>query len=173
LTTIAFVAILNSMKIRKNKPEEPQLTAVKVGRVDGVPGRGRRVGQSARNGSHRRTAQMATMQGADGDDGGADPDPQTVLRRDYRVDGSCTNLLCSNCLWRATSGGRCRRRMTAAAGRSSRGQSADPPRSARGRGTRSRGRKGRVRPDPPVAEAPAAEGSAAGRNCPGTPAAEE
>ena len=82
MTTIAFVVILNSMKNRKNrrlkpsKPEEPQLTAVRVGRVDEGLGRGSRVDQSARNGSHRRTAQMATRQGAA--DGGADPDPQTV-----------------------------------------------------------------------------------------------
>jgi hypothetical protein len=54
-------------------------------------------------------------------DGGADPDPQTVLRRDYRVDDSCTNLLCSNCLWRAAGGGRCGRRMTAAGDGGNRG----------------------------------------------------
>ena len=131
------------MKIRKNKPEEPQLTAAKVGRVDGVPGRGRRVEQSARNGSHRRTAQMATMQGAA--DGGADPDPQTVLRRDYRVDDSCTNLLCSNCLWRAASGGRCRRRMTAAGDGGNRGW-AQLTRAGRGWALHK-----------PAAEAPAAE----------------
>jgi hypothetical protein len=71
--------MLNSMKKgrtgdwKPSKPEEPQLTAV---RVDEGLGRGSRVDQSARNGSHRRTAQMATRQGAVDDD--ADPDPQTV-----------------------------------------------------------------------------------------------
>jgi hypothetical protein len=130
------------MKIRENRRPETKQTR---GRVDGGPGRGNRVGQSARNGSHRRR----NRDDADGDEAGRSRRQRRsgsadCLRRDYRIDGSCTNLLCSDCLRRAAGGrrqgavggrrqpsaaGRCRRRTTAAG----------KPRSARGDG-RNRGR---------------------------------